>query len=405
LAVFCAWQTVSKTQAGKLEWRFSFPSSISNPEEFTDALRTAAEFAAHFVFGDRAIEKPKIDITSESHAAGLYFLNQKNPIVNQDKGFVSIDIGGGSTDISIWQAVKEKAKAEASVKFAGRDILTGNALSLCEDHEMPQLWAQMGIDQRVISNVVSAWEGADIEPALRFETMLSIAGSGLNSALRINNAQKPLSNMIKLISFNLSMLTALAAAMLRELVVNDIFELTNELVVMFCGNGSRIRGWLPGDNDALLANIFKKFVGGDLAGARIRFEQSDKPKVVVAAGLVSVNRLRGEAETFNAADYKDDMLDQKTIISSGGDKFPGVVEEVVYLFGNLYDILVADDTGFQLNKYASFRDKENYIEKLRAGVSSLDPVSTGLRKITYANAFVKCAEVSNHLLITDIRNQ
>jgi hypothetical protein len=405
LAVFCAWQTVSKTQAGKLEWRFSFPSSISNPEEFTGALKTAAESAAHFVFGDRVIEKPKIDITSESHAAGLYFLNQKNPIVNQDKGFVSIDIGGGSTDISIWQMAKERAKAEASVKFAGRDILTGNALSLCEDHEMPQLWAQMGIDQRVIGNVVSAWEGADIEPALRFETMLAIAGNGLNSALRINNAQKPLSNMIKLISFNLSMLTALAAAMLRELVVNDIFQLTNELVVMFCGNGSRIRGWLPGDNDALLTNIFKKIVGGDLTDARIRFEQSERPKVVVAAGLVSVNRLRGEAETFNAADYKDDMLDQKTIVTGAGEKFPGVIEETLYLFGSLYDILVAEEAGFQLNKYASFRDKENYIEKLRAGVSSLDPVSTGLRKITYANAFVKCAEVSNHLLITDIRNR
>jgi hypothetical protein len=405
LAVFCAWQTVSKTQAGKLEWRFSFPSSISNPEEFTGALRTAAESAAHFVFGERVIEKPKIDITSESHAAGLYFLNQKNPIVNQDKGFVSIDIGGGSTDISIWQKVKEKAKAEASVKFAGRDILTGNALSLCEDHEMSQLWMQMGIDQRVISNVVSAWEGADIEPALRFETMLAIAGSGLNSALRINNAQKPLSNMIKIISFNLSMLTALAAAMLRELVVNDIFELANELVVMFCGNGSRIRSWLPSDNDVFLSKVFKIIVGGDLVDARIRFEQSERPKVVVAAGLVSVNRLRGEAETFNAADYKDDMLDQKTIISNSGEKSPGVVEEVVYLFGSLYDILLAEDTGFQLNKYASFRDKESYIEKLRAGVSALDPVSTGLRKITYANAFVKCAEISNHLLITDMRNQ
>jgi hypothetical protein len=405
LAVFCAWQTVSKTQAGKLEWRFSFPSSISNPDEFTGALKTAAESAAHFIFGDNVIEKPKIDITSESHAAGLYFLNARNPIVNQDKGFVSIDIGGGSTDISIWQKVKEKAKAEASVKFAGRDILSGNALSLCEDHEMTQLWQQMGIDGRVISNVVQAWEGADIEPTLRFETMLSIAGSGLISALRINNAQKPLSNMIKLITFNLSMLTALAATMLRELIVNDIFELTDELVVMFCGNGSRIRGWLPGDNDALLTNIFKKIVNNGSADYRIRFEQSEKPKVVVAAGLVSVNKLRSEAETFNAADYKDDMLDQKVIINSSGDKFSGIVEEVLYLFSSLYDISVADETGLQLNKYASFRDKDSYIDKLRAGVSVLDPVSTGLRKITYANAFVKCAEVSNHLLVTDMRNQ
>jgi hypothetical protein len=404
LAVFCAWQTVSKTQAGKLEWRFSFPSSISNPEEFTAALKAAAEDAARFVFGDKVYERPKIDLTSESHAAGLYFLNSRNPIVNQDKGFISIDIGGGSTDISIWQNSKAKAKAETSVKFAGRDILTNNAIALCEDHEMLQLWKQMGIGDEIIRNVVNSWEGSDLEPSLRFDTMLAFAGNGLSSALRINNAQRPLSNMIKLIAFDLSMLSALAASILRDLVFSDMFELSNELVVLFCGNGSRIRNWLQEDNEALLNNILRKIVGEDLKAARIRFEQSDKPKQVVAAGLVSVNRLRDESETFSAANYKDDVLDAKVLVDSNNEKFPVVAEEVISLFGNLYDILTSDEASFQLNKYPSFREKESYIEKLRSGISSLDPISTGLRKITYANAFVKCAEVSNHLLITDMRN-
>jgi hypothetical protein len=405
LAVFCAWQTVYATQAGRLEWRFSFPSSISNPEEFTGALKAAAEDAARFVFGEKTAERPKIDLTSESHAAGLYFLNSRNPIVNQDKGFVSIDIGGGSTDISIWQNSKSQAKAETSVKFAGRDILTENALSLCEDHEMLQLWKQMGISDEVIRNVVGSWEGSDLEQSLRFDTMLAIAGNELNSALRINNAQRPLSNIIKLIGFDLSMLMALAASLLRDLVYSDMFELSNELVVLFCGNGSRIRNWLQEDSNAMLNSIMCKIVGAELQTSRIRFEQSDKPKQVVAAGLVSVNKLRDDAETFNAADYKDDILDSKVFVTSANEKNHAVGEEVLSLFGSLYDILAAEDSNFQLNKYPSFNEKEGYIEKLRSGMSSLDPVSTGLRKITYANCFVKCAEVSNYLLILDMKNQ
>jgi hypothetical protein len=404
LAVFCAWQTVSKTQAGKLEWRFSFPSSINSPSEFTGALISTAENAAKFVFGNDTPGNQKIDLTSESHAAGLYFLNLKNPIVDQNKGFISIDIGGGSTDISIWQISKSKAKAEASVKFAGRDILTNNAIALCEKEEMVYFWRQIGISEKIIKDIVNLWESSDLDLPLRFDTAFAHAGNNLNYSLMINKDQAPLSYIIKLIAFDLSMLSALAASILRDLVFGDMFELSNELVVMFCGNGSRIRDWLPVDHETMLKNIFTKIVGEDLQDTRIRFEKSNNPKQVVAAGLVSVNSLRSDTETFNPADYKYDVLDSKVLVDGDNKKFPHVLEEVLYLFGSLYDILISDETNFQLEKYPSFRDKEIYIEKLRAGISSLDPVSTGLRKITYANAFVKCAEVSNYLLVTDMRN-
>jgi hypothetical protein len=404
LAVFCAWQAASKTQAGNLEWRFSFPSSISNVDDFTGALKSAAQEAARIVFGNKSSETPRIDLTSESHAAGLYFMNQPIPSVNRDKGFISIDIGGGSTDISIWQNDITRAKAEASVKFAGKDILTNNAIALCEDSEMTKLWSQMGVGQNVIDNVIASIEGADIEPHILFDTMLAIASRQLEGALRLNNGQRPLSNVIKLITFNLSMLVALAGSMLRELLVNDIFDLRDEIKLVFCGNGSKTRNWLQADNNRIMERVLRDIVGKELREVRIVFEQSKNPKQEVAAGLVSVVRLRDESAPADFG-YGDDLLVQKVIIGGNGERDPSVAGEVIQLFGSLYDILSSDDLNFGLNKYRSFKAKDEFLEKMRSAVSALDPVGTGYAKITYAQAFVKCAQVENNILISDMKEQ
>lgn len=406
LAVFCAWQAVSKTQASKLEWRFSFPSSISNAEDFTNALQSAAMTAAKTVFGSESnAERPKIDLTSESHAAGLYFMNQKVPIVNRDKGFVSIDIGGGSTDISIWQNDITHAKAEASIKFAGRDILTNNATSLCELGDLPKLWGQMGIKQEVINNVIDSFSDTDINLSILFDTMLAVASRGLDNAIGVFGGQKPLCDVIKLITFDMSMLVALAGSMLRDLIVNDFFELSDEIKIVFCGNGSKARNWLQAGDNKIMEHVFRDVVGKELQNVKIVFEQSRNPKQEVAAGLVSVVKLRDDYETFDAVKYGDDVLAQKVIINSNNERYPEIAEEVVYLFSRLYDILSSINLNFGLDKYASFRDKDSFLEKMRSAVAALDPVGTGYSKITYAYAFVKCATVANNMLIADMKNQ
>jgi hypothetical protein len=406
LAVFCAWQAVSKTQASKLEWRFSFPSSISNAEDFTNALQSAAVTAARTIFGnDNNTDRPKIDLTSESHAAGLYFMNQKVPIVNRDKGFISIDIGGGSTDISIWQNDLARAKAEASIKFAGRDILTNNATSLCELGDLPKLWGQMGIKQEVINSVIGSFSDTDINLSILFDTMLSVASRGLDSALGTFGGQRPLRDVIKLVTFDMSMLVALAGSMLRDLVTNDFFELSDEIKIVFCGNGSKARNWLQAGDNKIMERVLRDVVGKTLRDVRIVFEQSKNPKQEVAAGLVSVVKLRDNYETFDAEKFGDDVLAQKIIIDSNNERYPEIANEVVYLFDCLYDILCSTDLNFGLDKYPSFREKDSFLEKMRSAVAALDPIGTGYSRITYAYAFVKCATVANNMLIKDMKDQ
>jgi hypothetical protein len=332
-------------------------------------------------------------------------VNQKVPIVDRQKGFVSIDIGGGSTDISIWQDDITKAKAEASVKFAGKDILTNNATSLCDLDELPKLWNDMGIKNEVIESVISSFSDTNIDMSILFDTMLAVASRGLASALSLHSGEKPLCDIIKLVTFDLAMIVALAGSMLRDLVANDLFDLHDEIKFVFCGNGSKTRNWLRAEDNKIMERVLRDVVGKDLDPVRIVFEQSQNPKQEVAAGLVSVVNLRGDGATFDTAIYGDDVLSQKVIIDANYQRYPEIAEEVVYLFSCLYDILSGVDVNFGLDKYASFRDKDSFLGKMRSAVAALDPVGTGYSNITYAHAFVKCAAVANNMLIADMKNQ
>jgi hypothetical protein len=369
-------------------------------------LKNAADTAAKIVFGDNVRDTARPDLTSESHAAGLYFMYNKNPEVDSEDGFISIDIGGGSTDISIWQHEQNRAKAEASVKFAGRDILTNAALELCDDDiYLRKLWMQMGVSDIVLKEVSRTIEGTDISKAMLFDTMLAYAKNQLISSLGIYNGQKPLSNVIKLVTFNLALLVALAGTMLRELLANDLFDLRKKLTVVFCGNGSKTRDWLKAeDKEALLARVLREAAGKDLADTNIKFVTINNPKEVVAAGLVSVKNLRRSDETFNAADYASDVLAQKVVIRGDGTKNESSKAEVLALFDKLYEILSSDDLSFKLNGYKSFRTKEDFMSKMNAAFSALDPVGSGYDRITYAYAFVRCAQVANTMLIADMKN-
>jgi cell division ATPase FtsA len=61
---------------------------------------------------------------TESLAAARYFLTLSDLAASDEKGFVCLDIGGGTTDISIWQKDNgSNHRLQTSLRFAGRDIL------------------------------------------------------------------------------------------------------------------------------------------------------------------------------------------------------------------------------------------------------------------------------------------
>jgi hypothetical protein len=111
-----------------VEWRFSYPEAYSRPElgHFETAARTAVRWVMNPHFGaappegdDRPAEGD-VSIASESLSAALYFISKKRTEAPPTGHLVTIDMGGLTSDVSIW--ARGRLIWRNSLKLAGRDI-------------------------------------------------------------------------------------------------------------------------------------------------------------------------------------------------------------------------------------------------------------------------------------------
>lgn len=119
------WEELRDRNVTSIEWRYALPISIINSNTFHKMWEN----------GIREFLNNSIDIAhniegrnhTESEATSLYFLNSEElKSVNRDKGYMVVDIGGGSTDIAVWQKQNSKMTmlAQTSVPVAGRFLFT-----------------------------------------------------------------------------------------------------------------------------------------------------------------------------------------------------------------------------------------------------------------------------------------
>ena len=68
------------------------------------------------------MELGTVELFTESQAAGAYFIAAGATALSD--GFFCADVGGGSTDVSLWLDDMHKPQREFSVVIGGRNILT-----------------------------------------------------------------------------------------------------------------------------------------------------------------------------------------------------------------------------------------------------------------------------------------
>ena len=106
-------------EVDNLDWLFSYPEAFS-----PDQLRSFKKLFASSVnkILDPTGESPKqfnIKYKSESLTSALYFASHKEATFTES--VITIDIGGQTSDVSIWQS--RKLLWRSSVQIAGRHIL------------------------------------------------------------------------------------------------------------------------------------------------------------------------------------------------------------------------------------------------------------------------------------------
>jgi len=116
--------------AREISWRFSYPKYLDNREkdEFINTCKNICSRVKKQTGMAFTIDSPvfKSKIVSLAH----FFANIKEGIreLNTHKGAVCIDIGGGTSDISIWQYNKGEdydLRLQTSLRLAGRELFLG----------------------------------------------------------------------------------------------------------------------------------------------------------------------------------------------------------------------------------------------------------------------------------------
>lgn len=106
-----------------VEWRYSFPLS----ENFdTESFETQLKGAIRTALPGGLPEPSHLGNATESEAAALYFADKS--LVRFAGTTVTLDIGGGTTDISVW--ADRKLVWRQALELAGRKILVSNLLRL-----------------------------------------------------------------------------------------------------------------------------------------------------------------------------------------------------------------------------------------------------------------------------------
>lgn len=109
--------------APSLSWRASMPNALPLPrqEGYLEMMRGLAAEVARETGVPLTSGIPPVLYATENQADGLYFKSRNE--VNVRNGYINMDIGGGTTDISLWLAGAQRPALETSLRLGCRQML------------------------------------------------------------------------------------------------------------------------------------------------------------------------------------------------------------------------------------------------------------------------------------------
>lgn len=281
-----------KYSVNDITWHYSMPESLGEESQkiITNIWLVQVQDYLKHVSGEIKNHVNKCSVT-ESEAASRYFLFDEVGFANDEKGFLVVDIGGGSTDIALWQRTpKEKVmKWHTSVGVAGRMMFTRWIKKYLENlYGQPKDGPLKKMVEVVLSNTMSdEVQTALVERILgsfsdtlkknyEEETNRHVSGWGMELCARINQA-------VSLLMFALG-------CQVGQMIFNKEFSIPageGSFVIAVGGTGSKILDWTLCSNETkeYFFRMGTKFSNGSIRSA-IELQPSEQPKCEVARGLL-----------------------------------------------------------------------------------------------------------------------
>lgn len=295
--------------ATHIDWYYSYPKAF-NPDQIRIMSSAWPKILAFCQDVSPNISNNVVAISqTESAAMSEYFSDKKDATFN--RGMICLDIGGGSTDIAIWQGQKQdKLKAQCSLIFAGNEILTKQLFKQREAlHKLKNNDENFNKFLQILYDVP---KNDYNKFSIQLEALLKYHEKELFASLMDRSGEAEIKKLTRNIAFALSGIFYYAGVLAGNLMVNGALDKMSSLPHCYVGgNGSKLLDWVdlgnykahPSFEDVYkiclavgASNEFEDLDEGQVETCRV--EQSDNPKGEVAYGLVCNNDI---ADTENNA--------------------------------------------------------------------------------------------------------
>jgi hypothetical protein len=316
----------------KINWFFSYPTafSLGDRGDFNDRLEKLLN-ALEKDTGIRQVFSGRDNLLTESISAAYYFRKQ-NPL---EQVFLCVDIGGGTSDISLW--LKTKYAFQSSVRFASRTMFVEPLRHLLERQSVMDAVRTQTLADGIHTMLEYGEQGTVIsEDKIKFfiETVLyeyyNDFKTRLDTLAGEDLAAYKLFKYRVLIAYS-GLMYYLANIIARLFEAGKINEDIAAVVLGLSGKGSMMTDWIKaycpgiyGEAEALI----KEKTGGIEITLRAQFD-AENAKTETAKGLIAdldgSGKQKHEAEEVNPEIYMGASIDlaseDGTTKSLGADDF------------------------------------------------------------------------------------
>ncbi len=283
LSLQCVAEIINKG-AGAVNWNFSYPSAFSRKD--TEAFTVIWEQIAKEISQSTGLSltESKPVSRSESIASAAYFACEEDLKATLTRGALFIDIGGGTSDISIWQG--KKMLFQTSLRFAGRDMFSS---LLWKKPDFLNLFDKPENVANLTNDVIRRNEVAFHAQA---DALVSKGGDNFLKKLPELGSEECVVEFVQLIALGITGIFYYMGMVLKSLKGREIYKdpIPN---VYIGGNGSRLLHWLASGSFKTSSPINHMLRGillnvSELASKKdFGIHISPAPKSEVACGLVN----------------------------------------------------------------------------------------------------------------------
>ena len=272
LCLQCAAEAVAVGATG-IKWRFSFPMAFSRRDQ-TDfgGIWSNVTNACTQVTG---LNNEGIESEPESIVIAKYFAHSTFPGTFAP-GAVCIDIGGATSDISIWK--NNELCSQTSLRFAGRNIFLDLLAAT------PKFLRHFGVDDQV-TNKLEGVIGNNLGCYPQIDALLENEYQDWLELFLLTKGEFPVNQFEQLVAIGIAGLLYYIGLLLNYLIEVEEFE-SDYICIYIGGKGSRILDWF-GNKEFDMELLQQVFHDASGFNGRVEIQITEAPKGEAAFGLVS----------------------------------------------------------------------------------------------------------------------